>query len=369
MPSPKSSPQSASDSPPVSAPTSATPPQRARPRPSKWKSAPLNLLGGGLIGTVEIIPGVSGGTVALVIGLYERLIAAAGHLITTVRLVLSGIRRRDFAPAKAEAAKVDWFMLAAVLVGMAVAVVAVARLLHPILDEYPVGSRAVFIGMVTASILVPVRMMGGLRKPLHWALLIGSAAAALLLTGLPYGTIDEPPLWLVALVAAFAVCALVLPGLSGSFLMMVVGLYEPTLEALNERNLPYIGAFMLGAVIGLATFVKVLQWLLEHHRQVTLAVMTGLMIGSLRALWPWQDADSVAQAPDGDVLPVLLLVLAGASVVLVVIFAEQRMAAKRAAEAADEDADQDAVSPASSNEETMRIKRVIGDEPTERIQR
>ncbi|APU16286.1 putative membrane protein [Actinoalloteichus sp. GBA129-24] len=315
---------------------------------------------------MEIIPGVSGGTVALVTGLYERLIASAGHLVTMMRLLVSGLRRRDFAPMKAEAAKADWALLGAVLAGMAIAVVTVARLLTPILDDYPVESRAVFIGMVAASILVPVRMMGGLRRPLHWVLLIGTAVAALLLTGLPYGAFEDPPLWLVGIVAAFAVCALVLPGLSGSFLMMVVGLYEPTLDALNARDLTYIGVFMLGAVIGLGTFVKVLQWLLEHRRRATLAVMTGLMIGSLRALWPWQDADSAAQSPDGDLIPVLLLALAGAGVVLVLVFAEQQVAAKRAAEAAEQAGADAAVSP---NEETMRIPRTSGDEPTERIRR
>ncbi|MBB5907562.1 DUF368 domain-containing protein [Actinoalloteichus hymeniacidonis] len=372
-------------------PTSSPPQQRARSRSSFWRSAPLNFLSGALIGTVEIIPGVSGGTVALVTGLYERLIASAGHLVTTLRLLVAGISRKKkggkqngpgvragqdpaeaatieislsrTSAAKAEAAKVDWLLLGSVLLGMAIAVVTVAQLLTPMLEEYPVESRAVFIGMVAASILVPVRMMGGLRKPLHWALLIGSAAAALLLTGLPYGSIEDPPLWLVGVVAAFAVCALVLPGLSGSFLMMVVGLYEPTLAALNARDLPYIGVFMLGAVIGLGVFVKTLQWLLEHRRQVSLAVMTGLMIGSLRALWPWQDSHSVAQTPDGDLLPVLLLALAGAASVLTLIFLEQRMTAKRVAEAS---VSEDAM---AADTETTRIPRVVGEDPTIRIRR
>jgi hypothetical protein len=106
----------------------------------------------------------------------------------------------------------------------------------------------------------------------------------------------------------------VLPGVSGSFLLLTVGMYAPTLAAVNERDIVYLGVFILGAMVGLGLFVSVLQWLLENRRRVMLALMTGLMLGSLRALWPWQDGSGV-QAPGSDAGPALALVLLGMAIV------------------------------------------------------
>jgi len=111
------------------------------------------------------------------------------------------------------------------------------------------------------------------------------------------------------------VCALVLPGVSGSFLLLSIGLYQPTIEAVNNRDLAYLGVFALGAVVGLGSFVVVLQWLLAHYHRVTLLVMAGLMAGSTRALWPWQTDARVLLAPGDNLLVLIGLVLVGAAVV------------------------------------------------------
>jgi putative membrane protein len=126
--------------------------------------------------------------------------------------------------------------------------------------------------------------------------------------------------------AALAVCALALPGVSGSFLLLSIGMYEPTIAAVNNRDLAYLAAFALGAGLGLASFVLMLQWLLSHRPRVTLVVLTGLMAGSLRALWPWQDDDRTLLAPEDDVLAVIGLALAGAAVILVLVWVERRLA-------------------------------------------
>jgi putative membrane protein len=154
-----------------------------------------------------------------------------------------------------------------------------------------------------------------------------AAAAAFVLTGLPPTTVDDPSLLLVAAAGAVAVCALVLPGVSGSFLLLSVGLYEPTIMAVNDRDLAYLSAFALGAAIGLASFVLLLQWLLSHRPRITLVVLTGLMAGSLRALWPWQDDDRTLLAPQGDLLAAIGLALAGAGIILALIWAERRLSA------------------------------------------
>ncbi|OYC95910.1 DUF368 domain-containing protein [Microbacterium sp. Yaish 1] len=287
---------------------------------------------GALIGTVEIIPGVSGGTVALIVGVYETLIDSAGHLARGVaRAAADGVRGRGLTRACAEFAAVRWSVVLPVGFGMIAAVLAASAVLAPIIEAEPVASRALFAGLILASLVVPIRMVGGRWRIREYAIAAVGAVAGFALTSLPQVDPLEPPLPVVALAAAFAVCALVVPGVSGSFILLAVGMYAPTLAAVNERDLVYLGVFILGAMIGLGLFVSVLQWLLVHRRRVMLAMMTGLMVGSLRALWPWQEGGTV-QPPGPDAVPVLLLVLLGAAAVGGVLLIESavlRRAARR----------------------------------------
>ncbi|WP_371683554.1 DUF368 domain-containing protein [Salinibacterium sp. UTAS2018] len=184
-------------------------------------------------------------------------------------------------------------------------------------------------GLIAASLIVPARMVGG-----RWTfreILIGllAASAAVALTSLPKAADADPALIIVTLAAALAVCALVLPGVSGSYLLLILGMYAPTLAAVNDRNLGYLGAFAIGAIIGLGLFVSALQWLLKNRRRVTLVIMTGLMLGSLRALWPWQTEEGAVLAPDADFGTVLLLVALGAVVVLGILAAEAALVKRR----------------------------------------
>lgn len=277
-----------------------------------------------LIGAAEVVPGVSGGTVALVVGLYERLIASAGHLLTALRVLARDVPRgRGARAAGARLRQVEWGMVVPVLAAMLLALVTLARVIEPLLEQQPERARALFLGLVLASIVVPARMVGGWGR--REALLAAVAmVAAVLLTGLPPGSNDAPSMLLVFGSAAMAICALVLPGVSGSFLLLSIGVYEPTLAAVNDRDLGYVAVFAAGALTGLALFVKVLQWLLTAHRRATLAVMTGLMVGSLRALWPWQDDDRGLLSPSGSVGPVLGFAALGIVLVVALLVVEAR---------------------------------------------
>jgi len=154
-----------------------------------------------------------------------------------------------------------------------------------------------------------------------------AAVVSFVLVGLPQATVVHPGPWIIAPAAAVAVCALVLPGVSGSFLLLAMGMYEPTLRAVNERDVAYLGVFILGAIVGLASFVLLLQWLLTHRRRITLVVMTGLMAGSLRALWPWQSAERDLLPPQGDQLALVGgLFFTGAVVVALMLWGERRAA-------------------------------------------
>lgn len=285
-----------------------------------------NFVRGALIGIAEIIPGVSGGTIALIVGVYAALIESAGHLVRGVACWIGdGVRGRRSAAAREHFRRVDLRVLLPVALGMMTAVILAARLLAPVIEEYPEETRALFAGLIIASLVVPIRLVGSRWRGRE---VLAAGAAAVLafgLTSLPSAKAGDPHLVVVALAAAVAVCALVLPGVSGSFLLLTVGLYAPTLEALNNRDLAYIGAFALGAAVGLSLFVSGLQWLLEHRRRLTLAVMTGLMVGSLRALWPWQ-SESGAVLPPGDNLGWAAIMFGcGIAAVLVLIVCESRL--------------------------------------------
>ncbi|PRW62809.1 DUF368 domain-containing protein [Actinopolyspora mortivallis] len=282
-----------------------------------------HLVRGGLIGTAEVVPGVSGGTIALVTGIYEALIGSAGHLLSGLRLAVVDVPRgAGFSRAGAELRRVRWDVVLPALVGLVCAALLAAKLLEPVLEQHPVSARAVFFGLVLASLWVPISMVGRSWRFSEVVTAVLVAALAFVLTSLPPTSVSPNPLF-VALAAAVAVCALVLPGVSGSFFLLTLGLYEPTLSALNDRDLGYIATFALGAVVGLGLFVKLLQWLLDHHRRGTLVVMTGVMAGCLRALWPWQGEESrTLMAPSGDVGTVVLFFLLGLGAVAAVLVGE-----------------------------------------------
>jgi putative membrane protein len=283
-----------------------------------------HVLRGGLIGAAEAIPGVSGGTVALVTGVYEVVITSAGHLVSGVTALVT-----DRARARQEFRAVRWDVLVPLLIGMFPALLIALLLLAPAIEEYPVQMRALFFGMVAAALIVPVSMVGPrwrLREVLFAA---AAAVAAYLLTGQLQLSVDDPSLPVVFLAAAVAVCALVLPGVSGAFLLLAFGLYGPTREAVRNLDLGYVGVFALGAICGLSVFVKGLQWLLEHRRRITLAVMTGLIVGALRALWPWQTEDNDLLAPDSRIWVALALFVLGAAIVVGILVVERRAALSR----------------------------------------
>ena len=296
----------------------------------------IDCVRGALIGIAEIIPGVSGGTIALIVGVYGVLIESAGHLVRgVVRGVIDGVRGRGLAAAWVHLAQVQLRVLLPVAFGMFTAVLVGARLLAPVIDAHPEETKALFAGLIVASLIVPIRMVGG-----RWSgrEVLAAVAAGILtfgLTSIPSAPTADPNLLIVALAAAVAVCALVLPGVSGSFLLLTVGLYAPTLEALNNRDLAYIGAFILGAVVGLSLFVSGLQWLLAHKHRITLAVMTGLMVGSLRSLWPWQ-GETGALLPAGDNAGTAVLMFAlGLVIVAVLIIVESVLVRRRVADGDD----------------------------------
>lgn len=296
----------------------------------------LDVVRGALIGLAELIPGISGGTVALITGVYERLITSASHVVSAGRILLTGPRRR--ARITAELRQVDGWLILPVILGMVTIVLTLAGIVEAMVAENPELSRGLFFGLVAASIVVPIQQIPRLRRSLRARLggvaVFGAAAVlAFVLVGLAGGAVDvEPSLLIVFLAAAIAVCALVVPGVSGSFFLLAIGLYSPTLVAVDERNLAYLGVFAAGALVGLVTIVQGMRRLLERHRRLTLLAMAGLMLGSLRALWPWQELPAgeshgvgVVVAPYEPVAGPIVLALLGVAAVVVLLVVERSL--------------------------------------------
>ncbi|CAN5459577.1 DUF368 domain-containing protein [soil metagenome] len=274
-----------------------------------------NVVRGLLMGGADVIPGVSGGTVALIVGIYERLVRSVGEASSAgfrfLRLDISGGRER--------LRGVEWTLVIPLGLGIITAIVIGSRIIPGLIDTYPSQVSAVFFGLILGSLAIPFRRIG--RVGPTEAILIGVfAVGAFVLVGLPPREVADPPLYLVFPAAAVAICAMILPGISGAFLLLVMGLYRPTLDALSNLDIAYVLTFIAGAVVGLAAFSKILEWLLEHRHGATMAALTGLMIGSLRALWPWLGEDrSILGPPDGASLAVAVALAASAFAVVSVI--------------------------------------------------
>jgi putative membrane protein len=286
-----------------------------------------NLGRGALMGSAEVVPGVSGGTLALIVGIYQTLINSIADLVLSVRQLVG------LAPGKASTKtavstfkSLPWRLLIPVAIGMGAAVILGAKLIEPLLDEQPIAMKALFFGLVIAGTYVPAHMVtkvGG-WSPSFVLLGLISAVFVFFLTGLPQGNMADPSLIVVFFSASIAICALVLPGVSGSFLLLTIGMYDPTIAAVNDRNFTYLIVFALGAILGLAIFVSLLKWLLENRARVTLVIITGLMLGSLRALWPWQGPERELLAPTDQIGIALLLFIAGAAFVTILLALERK---------------------------------------------
>lgn len=255
------------------------------------------------MGAADLVPGVSGGTIALVIGIYERLIAS----VREGSLALASLIRADFGKLRHHFRSVEWAFLVPLLAGILTAVISLARLLEHQLEANPEIMAGGFSGLVVGSVMIAWRLLRS-PGPTHVAIALAVAAVLFLLLGLGgESTVSDPTLLAFFGAGALAICAMILPGISGSLILLLIGMYAPVLAAVNDREYLTLGIFVAGATIGLGLFSQVLHWSLRHHHDVVLAALVGLMAGSLRVLWPWPEGvdSSALGAPAGQVLAVV----------------------------------------------------------------
>lgn len=274
----------------------------------------IDVIRGFLMGAADVVPGVSGGTVALVLGIYERLVASVHHGASS----LGALARGNWREAGHRLGQVEWRLLLPLLAGIGLAVLTLASLIDRMLEERPVETAALFSGLVAASILIAWRLVG--RWDLRRLLLLAVVAiGAFLLLGLRRGEVASPATIAFFAAGAVAIVAMILPGISGSFILLMLGMYQPVLDAVNDRRLGVIVVFAAGAVIGLSSFATLLDRMLRRHHDTVMAALIGLMAGSLRVLWPWPDGTATARlAAPRDVLTPLLLAALGFGLVVAI---------------------------------------------------
>lgn len=240
------------------------------------------------MGAADTVPGVSGGTVALILGHYDRLIAAISEVDSEAVAMLIGGRLRDLS------VKLDLRFLVALALGIVSGIGMLAGLMHWLLHERMNQTMAVFFGLVLASVWVVRRNVSAWTASRLVAALIG-IVIALSISQIPasVGDVSLPYLFLSA---SIAICAMILPGISGAFILLLLGVYEPVIGMIKEtvkgnldiNNLTQLGVFAIGCGFGLLAFSRLLNYLLASHRDLTMATLIGLMIGSIGRLWPLQ---------------------------------------------------------------------------------
>ncbi|MFZ3273283.1 MAG: DUF368 domain-containing protein [Lutibacter sp.] len=237
------------------------------------------------MGAADVVPGVSGGTIAFISGIYEELLAS-----------ISAINIANLKLLKNEGIKAAWkavngnFMLA-LLSGIFISIISLAKLITWLLENKPILVWSFFFGLVLASILFVSKQITKWNASAIILFIIG-AVAAYYITILHPAISESSSLLFYFFAGALAICAMILPGISGSFILVLLGAYKPILKALDTlqfRDIKLLVVVAIGAVVGILSFSKLLNWLFDHHKNNTLAVLTGFILGSLNKIWPWKE--------------------------------------------------------------------------------
>ncbi len=258
----------------------------------------LTAVRGFFMGAADIVPGVSGGTVALVFGIYERLL---DNVRRGARAVGS-LAKADLSGVVRHLTSIEWSFLLPLAAGVLSAVAVLASVIEGLLETRPEEMAGLFSGLVAGSIVVAWLMLQG-RDRIDLALMLVVGVVTFNLLAFQSGPVSDPSLLTFFGAGAIAICAMILPGISGSFLLLMMGMYAAVLGAVHDRSssdLVSIAVFGSGAVLGLAIFSTALGWLLDRYHNRVLAVLIGLMLGSFRVLWPWPNGVGIISDVEGE---------------------------------------------------------------------
>lgn len=246
------------------------------------------------MGAADAVPGVSGGTIAFISGIYEELIKT-----------ISGVNLSLFKTLKKEGFSAFWTQLngnfiVALLSGIIISYVSFMRLAKYLIENHPILIWSFFFGLIVASIFFVGKQINKWNAGVVVSIILG-ALAAYYITTLPTMADNNSSLFLF-FAGALAICAMILPGISGSFILVILGAYKTLSDALHDFDVKKIAVFTFGAIVGLLSFSHILKWLFKHYHNITLALLTGFIFGSLNKIWPWKLTDEVIEKSSGKVL-------------------------------------------------------------------
>ena len=264
---------------------------------TKKTSYLLVLLKGCAMGAADVIPGVSGGTIAFITGIYERLLDSIRSFdLQALKLFFKGQWRQLWR-------KIDGTFLFSLLAGIAISIFSLAKLMTWLLENHPIGIWSFFFGLIIASSILVAREIK------HWNIwsVVSGIIGIIIAYYITVWTPTETPntWWFIILSGAIAICAMILPGISGSFILLLMGKYLFIMEAVHEFKIGILLLFAIGAVAGIISFSHVLSWLLKHYHNITVSLLTGFMVGSLNKVWPWKQTITTSLNSDGALVPVL----------------------------------------------------------------
>ena len=257
----------------------------------------LLFLKGISMGGADVVPGVSGGTIAFITGIYEELLDSIKSFDKTAIQLLLKWRIAELWQ------HVNGIFLVTLLSGIFVSIISLAKLIHYLLNNHPIQLWSFFFGLIIISAIVVSREIK------QWKVLVViSGIAGIIIAYFITGTApaSTPDNYLFIFISgAVAICAMILPGISGSFILLIMGKYEFIIEAVKDLNLLVIAVFGFGCVVGLLSFTRLVSWFLSKYHDVTVALLAGFMIGSLNKIWPWKETITTRLNTKGEIIPVI----------------------------------------------------------------
>jgi len=273
------------------------------------------------MGAADVVPGVSGGTLAFILGIYERLLAAISSCnMAAVRLLLRGRVSTAWQ-------QIDGTFLCCLFGGVLLSIFSLAGIITYLLEHKPIPLWTLFCALIITAL---PHLWRSVRWS-YWRLLLCALGIIFaVMVGMLTPRQLEPQAWMFFIAGAVAICAMILPGISGSFILLMSGMYAPVLLAVTELQFGVLSLFMLGCIIGLLSFSRLLNWLLRHYHDASLALLIGVVIGALYRIWPWQAEQQLylpwnyaSDVGAADVVPAMLSALAGIVVMLLLLNMEK----------------------------------------------
>ncbi|MDV7187174.1 DUF368 domain-containing protein [Lutibacter sp. TH_r2] len=252
-------------------------------------------LKGMAMGAADVVPGVSGGTIAFISGIYEELLTS----ISSINFATLKLLKTDGIKATWKAINANF--LVALLAGIFVSILSLAKLISYLLEHKPIMVWSFFFGLVLASILYVAKQITKWNFVTVLVFILGAILAYYITTLQPLISEHSSPMFLF-LAGALAICAMILPGISGAFILVLLGAYKPVLEAIHNRDFKLIAILGVGAIVGLLSFSKILKWLFSNYKNYTLAVLSGFILGSLNKIWPWKNVLETRMYGDKEVV-------------------------------------------------------------------